>query len=96
MVEVPVWEVQMGVLPLGAGHPAAPGLMEAAKGLIVQIFNATCLVPSQQISPDTLQPYASYEVLGHKTHFTQTGTGANVSFEVGSFCADGQFLCTGR
>lgn len=87
--ELETYTLRRGVTPLavaeaqapGAGHPAAPGLMEAAKGLIVQIFNATCLVPSQQISPDTLQPYASYEVLGHKTHFTQTGTGANVSFE---------------
>eukprot|EP00434_Breviolum_minutum_P017129 symbB.v1.2.015116.t1/scaffold1119.1/size136827/5 len=64
-----------------AGRPAAPGLLEAAKGLIVQIFNATCLVPAQQMPAEALQPYASYEVPGHKIHFTATGTGANVSFE---------------
>ena len=87
--ELESYTIRRGVTPLavadaevaGAGRPAAPGLLEAAKGLIVQIFNATCLVPAQQMPAEALQPYASYEVPGHKIHFTATGSGANVSFE---------------
>eukprot|EP00913_Durusdinium_trenchii_P002028 g1874.t1 len=58
----------------GAAHPAAPGLMDAAKGLIVQIFNVTSLVPSQASQhSDALRPYVTYEVVGQKAHFTSTG-----------------------
>eukprot|EP00931_Biecheleriopsis_adriatica_P088315 TRINITY_DN6265_c1_g1_i1.p1 TRINITY_DN6265_c1_g1~~TRINITY_DN6265_c1_g1_i1.p1 ORF type:complete len:3472 (+),score=884.51 TRINITY_DN6265_c1_g1_i1:159-10574(+) len=66
----------------GAGAKAAAGLMDAPKGLMVHIFNVTGLVPPRPgIPPELLQPYVTYEVPGHKTHFTKTGNGANVSFE---------------
>ncbi|CAE7496006.1 unnamed protein product [Symbiodinium necroappetens] len=66
----------------GPGTAAAPGLMDAAKGLIVHIYHVTSLVPTQPgVAAESLQPYVTYEVPGHKAHFTQSGSGPNVTFE---------------
>ncbi|CAK9112455.1 Tubulin alpha chain [Durusdinium trenchii] len=83
------YTIRRGLSPLslaaaqpGAAHPAAPGLMDAAKGLIVQIFNVTSLVPSQASQhSDALRPYVTYEVVGQKAHFTSTGHGAFFEFQ---------------
>eukprot|EP00439_Symbiodinium_sp_Y106_P086519 s162_g33.t2 len=83
-----VYKVQTVVLrgdvsPLpGPGTAAAPGLMDAAKGLIVHIYHVTSLVPTQPgMSAESMQPYVTYEVPGHKAHFTQSGSGPNVTYQ---------------
>ncbi|CAE8716810.1 unnamed protein product, partial [Polarella glacialis] len=78
----PAAAVAATIYGAGAGARACAGLADAAKALLVHVVSVSGLVPSLPgMMPEQLQPYVTYEVSGHKAHFTKTMMGPNCAFE---------------